>query len=347
MNTGVNPGVNPGVTGAEPGAGPGARSGGVPRGRTTVGWSGSGASRRALRWALLEAAAAGGAVHVVAVDPPHGEPPPGAPPGPPVRPLPSASLQAVLAEEVERLPGRCPRVTTSVVTGDVATALLVAASGGGWLVLGCGRRVGPLGPGTGHVLRGCVPRSPVPVVLVGPQAVLTAPRRLLVVSDAAFAAASDAAVDWTARRAEATGCGVRLLTAWSTPPSPSPSSSSSPPSSRERRAPVALQRYRSTRERLVVASRRPVVADVVQGRVGDAVARAVHVGDLVVAASADAAVLPVRTLRAPVALVPPASRTVVLPDTAARQEGLVAGRSTAAGTQPSTRTGLPTGSRRT
>ncbi|WP_432571265.1 universal stress protein [Kineococcus sp. SYSU DK005] len=297
---------------------PGVLDRGAPGGRTTVGWSGSGASRRALRWALLEASAAGGAVHVVAVDPPHGEPQPAARTrgGPPPRltVLPSASLAPALAEELAHLPGRCPPVTTSVVTGDAATGLLVAAAAGGWLVLGCGRRVAALGPGDGHVLRRCVPRSPVPVVLVGPQAVLAAPRRLLVVSDAAFAAASDAAVDFTARRAAATRCGVRLLTAWTSPPEPP---------GRARRSPVALQRHRTTRERLAAASRRPVVADLVHGRLGDAVARGAHVGDLVVAATADAAALPLRTLRAPAVLVPPASRTVVLPDAGTAAAGAV------------------------
>ncbi|NAZ86871.1 universal stress protein [Kineococcus indalonis] len=336
---------------------PGVLERGAPRGRTTVGWSGSGASRRALRWALLEASAVGGAVHVVAVDPPHGRPPAAertrgeGPPPPRLTVLPSASLAAALAEELAHLPGRCPPVTTSVVTGDAATALLVAAAGSGWLVLGCGRRVGPVGPGDGHVLRRCLPRSPVPVVLVGPQAVLTAPRRLLVVSDAAFAAASDAAVGFTARRAAATRCGVRLLTAWTDPPAAADRAPG-----RGRRSPVALQRHRTTRERLAAASRRPVVADLVHGRLGDAVARSANVGDLVVAATADAATLPMRTLRAPAVLVPPASRTVVLPD-AVGAGGAVgvhrepqrgpAGLSTAAGTQPSTSTGLPARSSRT
>ncbi|WP_432493583.1 universal stress protein [Kineococcus gypseus] len=315
---------------------------GVPRGRTTVGWSGSGASRRALRWALAEALDAHGSVHVVAVDPPHGPPPSRSLPAPPTAPLPSASLAAALAEEREHLPGRFPPVTTSVVTGDPVTALLVAAASCGWLVLGCGRRVGPLGPGDGQVLRGCLARSPVPVVLVGPQAVLTPPRRLLVVSDAALAAASDAAVEFTAQRARATGWDVRLLTTWSPPPGT--------PASRDRRSPLALQRHRGARERLAAAAHRPVVADVVQAPPGDAVARGARVGDLVVAATADAATLPVRTLRAPIVLVPRAPRTVVLPDTATARgaaQGGPAGRSAAAGTQPSTSTGRPSASSRT
>ncbi|MCI2237529.1 universal stress protein [Paenibacillus sp. TRM 82003] len=328
----------------------GTRRGDPPPERTTVGWSGSGASRRALRWALLEASAAGGAVHVVAVDPPH-DPAHPAPPSP--ASPPSASLPAALAEELERLPGRCPPVSTTVLTGDVASGavatglLLAAADGGGWLVLGCGRHTDPLA--AGHVLGGCVPRSPVPVVLVGPGAVLTRPRRLLVLADAALAAASDAAVDLTARHASAVGCDVRLLTARGAPAAPG------------WRPPVAAQRHRTTRQRLAAAAHRPALADPVDGRPGDAVARAQRAGDLAVAATADVAVLPLRTLRVPVVLVPPAARTVVLPDTAragvlpdtaragvlpdtaraGAQVGPGAGRSTDAGTQPSTRTGRP------
>ncbi|WP_432503235.1 universal stress protein [Kineococcus arenarius] len=247
----------------------GTRSGGPARERTAVGWSGSGASRRALRWALREAAASGRAVHVVAVDPPRR----------PAPPPPSAALPAALAEELERLPGRCPPVSTSVVTGDVATALLVAASSSRWLVLGCGRGVGPSGTGDGDVLARCLAHCPVPVVVVGPQAVLAGPQRLLAVR----------------------GAGGTV-----------------------------------TRAGVTVTA-------------GGAVARAVHVGDLVVAATADAGALPLRTLRAPVVLVPPSSRTVVLPDTtgAGVQAGRAPGRSTAAGTQLSTRTGRPAGSSRT
>ncbi|WP_337061508.1 universal stress protein [Kineococcus sp. G2] len=293
----------------------GTRPGGPAPARTTVGWSGSGASRRALRWALLEACAAGGAVHVVAVDPPR-EP---APPGGAAPVPPSASLPAALAEELERLPGRCPPVSTTVTTGDVpsgagavAAALLVAAADGGWLVLGCGRHADPLT--AGHVLRGCVPRSPVPVVLVGPGAVLTRPRRLLVLADAALAAASDAAVELTARRARTVGCDVRLLTE---------------PAAPGRSRPGSAHRHRTTRQQLAAAAHRPAVAGPVDGPPGDAVARAQRTGDLAVAAAADVAVLPLRTLRVPVVLVPPAARTVVLPDTAH------------AGAQPSTSTGRP------
>ncbi|WP_432534283.1 universal stress protein [Kineococcus arenarius] len=253
----------------------GTRPGGPARERTAVGWSGSGASRRALRWALREAAASGRAVHVVAVDPPRRT----APPQRPAPPPPSAALPAALAEELERLPGRCPPVSTSVVTGDVATALLVAASSSRWLVLGCGRRVGPSGTGDGGVLARCLAHCPVPVVVVGPQAVLADPQRLLAVRGAA---------------GTGTHTGVTVTA-------------------------------------------------------GSAVARAVHVGDLVVAATADAGALPLRTLRAPVVLVPPSSRTVVLPDAtgAGVQAGRAPGRSTAAGTQLSTRTGRPAGSSRT
>ncbi|WP_432493930.1 universal stress protein [Kineococcus auxinigenes] len=256
----------------------GTRPGGSARERTAVGWSGSGASRRALRWALREAAASGRAVHVVAVDPPSpGDPPSTAPP--------STALPEALAEELERLPGRCPPVSTSVVTGDVATALLVAASGSRWLVLGCGRGVGPVGTGDGDVLARCLAHCPAPVVLVGPQAVLADPRRLLAVRGAGGAGAGGIGSIGVART----------------------------------------------------------------GTSGAAVARAVHVGDLVVAAAADAGTLPLRTLRAPVAFLPPSSRTVVLPDTAGAgvQAGRAPGRSTAAGTQLSTRTGRPAGSSRT
>ncbi|WP_432547849.1 universal stress protein [Kineococcus sp. SYSU DK004] len=230
--------------------------------RTVVGFSGSGASRRALRWALLDAAATGALVHVVAVDPPHGPPPVSGPARPP---LPSQQLAECLADEREHLPGRAPEVTTAVVTGTAATNLLVAAACADLLVLGCGRRVGPHGPGDGHVLREVLPHAPVPLVLVGPGAVL-APARRLVVVPAADAAGEDVAAGWAARRA-VTG-GVRSRT-------------------------------------------------VLRGPAREELPAATGVGDLVVCGAGGLAGVPLRTLRAPVVVVPPAARRVVLPDAGA------------------------------
>ena len=275
---------------------------------TTVGFSGSGASRRALRWTLQEAAVSGRDVHVVAVDPPHG-PPCRIPGGPTLVHLPSQELDGALAEELGRLPDRRPTVTTSVVTGDPGPALLLAAAGSALLVLGCGRRVAPVGPGAGRVLRACLPATPVPVLLVGPQAVLMPPRRLLVVSHP-----NPGVLEWSVERAAPSGIPLRLLTTWTA----ASTTATRPDEAARRRAHlVAAERHRVAKGQLAAASPRPVRSDITEGPLAEVVPQRLAVGDLVVCGLSDVRQLPIRTLRSPVVLVPASERTVVLPDTAA------------------------------
>ncbi|MFB9376764.1 universal stress protein [Kineococcus gynurae] len=267
--------------------------------RVTVGFSGSGASRRALRWALHDAAEHGGDVHVVAVDPPH----PGGPAGP-LSPLsPSQSLAAHLPEEIEHLAGRAPTVRTTTLTGTPATALLLAAADSDALVLGCGRKVSPVGPGTGHVVRDCVPNAPVPLVLVGPQAVVGASRRLLVVTSE-----DDAGERWALHRAQEARLPVRVLTTWVQNPLLALATDQDRPLHRDQ----AQARHHRACETLAPVARRSVQADVVEAYLRDVLAHRVGVGDLVVLGSAEAHEVPLRTLRAPVLLVPPVRRTVDL-----------------------------------
>ncbi|NIZ91238.1 universal stress protein [Kineococcus rubinsiae] len=271
------------------------------RGRTTVGFSGSGASRRALRWALVDGAATGRSVHVVAVDPPHRT----TLPAPLHEALPSEALGPALAEELRHLPGRAPAVTTSCVTGTAHVALLMAAATSDALVLGVGRRVGPIGPGTGHVVRECVPHSPVPLVLVGPQAVVSPARRLLLVSSE-----DDAVAEWALLRAQASGLQVRVLTTWSLNPLRYPDHDDE----RRRRHLLAAQRHQRAGQVVAPVARRSIRADIAEGQLGDVLAHRVTVGDLVVVGGVDPHDVPMRTLRAPVVLVPASVRTVVLPD---------------------------------
>lgn len=255
--------------------------------RTTVGFSGSGASRRALRWAVQNCAVTGHPLHVVLAH--------GAAAGP-------GELEALLEEEISRVPGREPQVDVTVTTSEPATALLLAAAESSELVLGCGRKVAPIGPGTGKVLRVVLPRSPVPLVLVGPQAVLTAPRRLLVVSS------TDAAVsDWALERVG--NLPLRLLTTWQ------PRSIATRPSAGERRHAhlVAAGRHQAVRSVLSAATHRPVRADMTEGVLGEVVPQRLTVGDLVVVAAASVRAMPIRTLRSPVVLVPPSDRRIELP----------------------------------
>ncbi|WP_432564092.1 hypothetical protein [Kineococcus sp. SYSU DK003] len=254
--------------------------------RTTVGFSGSGASRRALRWAVADCAATRRPLHVVlaggggAADP-----------------------DEVLADELVRFPGREPDVDVTVTTGEASRALLEAAADSGSLVLGCGREVAPVGPGTGRVLRVLLPRATVPVVLVGPAAVVTPTRRLLVVSSA-----DDAVADWALERGR--DLPLRLLTTWRT------RSTTTRPGDPERRHAhlVAAGRHHAVRARLSAGSRRPVHADMTEGAVGEVVPQRLTVGDLVVVSASDLPELPLRTLRAPVVLVPAVARDLRVPE---------------------------------
>ncbi|PRY13547.1 universal stress protein [Kineococcus rhizosphaerae] len=246
---------------------------------TTVGFSGSGASRRALRWAVQDSAATGWPLHVV-VGPGAGH----------------RDLDAVLAEELLRVPGREPPVDVTLTTGSVAHALLAADSA--QLVLGCGRDTAPLGPGAGPVLGVVVPRSTVPVVLVGPQAVLTPPRRVVVVSSSGDPGSDGSVAD----RALDRDLPVRLLTTWS---------AGSDPAERRHAHLVATGRHHETRARVSAATHRPVQAEVVEGRLEDVLPRRLSVGDLLLVAAGTVGTLPVRTLRSPVVLVPAAAPVTI------------------------------------
>lgn len=287
----------------------------------TVGFSGSGASRRALRWTLWDAAATGTPVHVVTVDP-----------GPDGSVPPSRALAGTLPGELHRLADRLPTVTTESVAGDPVANLLLAAAGSSALVVGCGRRVGPVGPGRGRVLRDLVHRAPVPLVLVGPQAVLTATRRFLVLSDD-----EDVAAGWALSAATDRGADLRLLTAWGGwPPVPA---------DRDGARARAEQRHQRAAVLLARGQRRPLPAELVEGATHDAVATRVRVGDLVVVGVGEVDDVPLRTARAPVVVLPARDRTVVLPDTG--QRGGAEGRRAPAGTQVSMSTGRESGSRTT
>jgi len=258
--------------------------------RVTVGFSGSGASRRALRWAVQDCAATGASLHVVLG------------PGGTAH---HGHLDDALAVELQRVQGREPRVDMTVTTDEPAHALLAAAKDSSLVVLGCGRKVAPVGPGSGRVLSVVLPATPVPVVLVGPQAVLTPPRRVLVVSS------SDAAVsDWAAGRGARLP--VRLLTTWQA------RSIATRPSSAERRHAhlVAAERHHAVRALLSAASHRPVQADMTEGVLGEVVPQRLAVGDLVVVSAGAVRGLPLRTLRSPVVLVPRSSRRITEQDVA-------------------------------
>ncbi|WP_432542904.1 hypothetical protein [Kineococcus sp. SYSU DK002] len=244
---------------------------------TTVGFSGSGASRRALRWAVQDCAAADRPLHVL-LGPGAGH----------------TDLDAVLAEELLRVPGREPRVDVTLTTDDVAHALLAASARSDLLVLGCGRGLTPVGPGTGEVLGAVLPRCPVPVVLVGPRAVLTATRRVLVVSSEERAVA-----DWAVDHGR--DLPLRLLTTWQ---------AAGPGEAERRHAHLeAAGHHHVARARLSSAGHRPVHADVVEGAAADVVPQRLVVGDLVVVAGGAEAALPVRALRAPLVVVPPGGRS--------------------------------------
>ncbi|WP_432523043.1 universal stress protein [Kineococcus sp. SYSU DK006] len=281
----------------EPMTAPAPGAGARPR-RVVVGFSGSGASRRALRWAVLECAATARPLRVVLVR----EGSTAAP----------AHLEQALSQELERVPGREPAVDVTVTTGQPASALLVEAADGALLVLGRGRGGAP---GGGRVLAACLQHAPVPVVLVGPQAVLGPPRRLLVVS-APGSADDPAPVAWAARGDRLP---LRVLTTWQ-----------APPAGAERRHAhlLAAQRHHAVLAQLGAAGGGAVRAVVVEGATGDVLARRTVVGDLVVVAATAVRALPVHLLRVPLVLVPPSSRTIVLPDATA---ATTAGRRRAAG----------------
>ena len=289
----------------------------------TVGFSGSGASRRALRWALRDAAATGRPVHVVTVDPGGS--------GPETVP-PSRALAETLPGELHRLADRRPTVTTASPVGGTVAELLLAAAGSSALVVGCGRKVGPVGPGRGRVLRDLVRRVPVPLVLVGPQAVLTVTRRLLVLSDD-----DDVTAGWALAAATTRGADLGLLTAWGGWPEV--------PADRAGARTRAGQRHERAAVVLARGRRRPLRAEIAEGATHDVVATRVRVGDLVVVGAGEVDDVPLRTARAPVVVLPARDRTVVLPDTGQRggQRGGAEGRRAPAGTQVSMSTGRESG----
>lgn len=289
----------------------------------TVGFSGSGASRRALRWALWDAAGTGRRLDVVTVE---------VGPGGAADPSPAQALAETLPGELHRLGDRVPAVTTREVGGDPVAQLLLAAAGSSALVVGCGRRVGPVGPGSGRVLRDLVRRVPVPLVLVGPQAVLTGTRRLLVLSDE-----DDVTAGWASSAAAARGAGLRLLTAWGGWPDV--------PAERASAHVRAGQRHQRAAALLSRGQRRPLPAEIAEGATHDVVGTRVHVGDLVVVGAGQVDDVPLRTVRAPVVVLPAVHRTVVLPD--AGQRGGDEGRRASADTQVSMSTGRESGSRTT
>ncbi|MEZ0491516.1 hypothetical protein AB2L28_04625 [Kineococcus sp. TBRC 1896] len=243
---------------------------------TTVGFSGSGASRRALRWGVQSCAATGRPLHVLVG--------PGGAPG---------DLDGQLAEELLRVPGREPAVDVTLTPDDPVHALLSAAAEGSDLVLGAGRDVAPQHPGAGGVLGAVLAAAPGPVVLVGPRAVLTPTRRLLVV-----ASPRGAAADWVLRRGR--DLPVHLLTAWR-----APSGRDADGGSGRRHAHLAaVAVHHGVRARLSAGTHRPVRAEVAEGALADVLPRRVGVGDLVVLTAGSVGDLPLRTLRAPVVLVP-------------------------------------------
>nr|WP_276612159.1 universal stress protein [Kineococcus vitellinus] len=281
----------------EPSADPGA--GGSAR-RVVVGFSGSGASRRALRWAVLECAATARPLRVVLVREGSSAAP--------------AHLEQALAQELERVPGREPAVDVTVTTGGPVPALLVEAADGALLVLGRGRG----GAGGGRVLAGCLQHTPVPIVLVGPQAVLGPPRRLLVVS-APGSADDPAPVAWAARAGRLP---LGLLTTWQ---------AGSAGAERRHAHLLAAQRHHAVLARLGAARGVPVRAAVAEGATGDVLARRAVVGDLAVVAATAVRALPVHLLRVPLVLVPPSARTIVLPEAAGTGATAGTGRRRAAG----------------
>jgi hypothetical protein len=198
-------------------------------------------------------------------------------------------LDELLAEELERVPGREPPVDVTLTTDDPVHTLLRAAVDGADLVLGCGRDVGARP--TGDVLGPVLAAAPGPVVVVGPRAVLTPARRLLVVSSA-----QDAVTDWVLRRGR--DLPVHLLTTWWAP------LLADGGTGRRHAHLAAVAVHHTVRARLSVGTHRPVRAEVAEGELADVLPRRIGVGDLVVLAAPSLRALPLRTLRAPVVLVP-------------------------------------------
>ena len=259
-----------------------------------VGYSGSEASRRALGWALREAQALDCGVDVVAVDPPNLLGLPRMPGG--HRTGPSGSLREALAAERDHLPGRWPDVIALALTGDPAQVLREVADRSRLLVLGAGRRLGPLGFGSGRVLRGEVRSCPCPVVVVGPAAGTGPVRQLLVVGD------EDAGVaTWAAGRAAAGRLRARLVTPWAVDPLLVPDQDGE----RRRVREAAAARHERTAALLAPVLRRPARSELVEGRLRDVLAHRTAPGDLVVLGRVDLHDVPVRALPAPVVVVPP------------------------------------------
>ncbi|GAA4989646.1 universal stress protein [Kineococcus glutinatus] len=273
-----------------------------------VGYSGSEASRAALHWALREASATGAGVEVVAVDPPNVLAFPRMPGGHLTGP--SGSLRAALAQEREQLPGRFPDVFAIVSQGEPAAALLDVAATAPLLVLGAGRRLGAIGFGAGRVLREAVRRCPCPLLVVGPAAEAGPLRQLLVMGDV------DAGVgEWAAGYAAAARLRARVVTAWGV----DPVLTLDQDTEREFALRDARVRHERTAAALAAVLRHPAPGGLAEGRLRDVLQHRAVPGDLVVVGRVALHDVPVRTLRAPVVVVPPqyqrpgGYRTLTLP----------------------------------
>ncbi|PPK92438.1 nucleotide-binding universal stress UspA family protein [Kineococcus xinjiangensis] len=283
--------TGPEFSGPQTSAAGAAPGGGAP---LTVGYSGSEASRAALRWALREAQTWGCGLDVVAVDPPNllGLP---RMPGGHVTGA-SSTVREALAEQRRSSGGREPDVVVRSVRGDPAVALMDAAAGSRVLVLGAGRRLGPLGFGSGRVLRGGVRNCPCPLVVVGPAVVDAPVRQLLVMAD------DDEAVGrWAALRARTGRVRARVVTPWGV----GPLRLIDHDSERSRAHEEALSRHRRTATALDAVLRRPARSELAEGRLRDVLQHRAVAGDLVVLGRVGLHDVPVRSLPAPVAIVPP------------------------------------------
>jgi nucleotide-binding universal stress UspA family protein len=132
--------------------------------RIVVGVDGSDGGRRALRWAVHEAAARGRTIQAVIAwrwDAPE------LPPGASTRPDEErARAEQVLADELAAIGGGTVVVAAEAVEGRAADALCAAARGADLLVLGSHGHGRLRHTVLGSVSEECVRRAPCPVVVV-------------------------------------------------------------------------------------------------------------------------------------------------------------------------------------